>query len=186
MKVASTKLANPEWQALQDKCNSEGVSISEYLRGLIHEDANHKINALKEEEKETPKEEDKKQSDLFRLLSKKNLKNESDDNNIQTSSTNSADDEQEEEQEEKIAKSKSSVSPKELSSSDSNLMRQELAKYASAMQQLADQLSEINRNLKEQHKNSESIPTSSPSKPSVDYCCIERDRNLNFHCLGSR
>lgn len=39
MKVASTKLANPEWEALQNKCNEKGVTIAEYLRGLIRIDS---------------------------------------------------------------------------------------------------------------------------------------------------
>ena len=40
MKVASTKLSNPEWDALQNKCNERGVTIAEHLRDLIRTDSN--------------------------------------------------------------------------------------------------------------------------------------------------
>ncbi|MGI0048042.1 MAG: hypothetical protein ACREAW_00740 [Nitrososphaera sp.] len=42
MKVASTKLTNPEWERLQNKCNNSGVTIAEYLRDLIGKDADIK------------------------------------------------------------------------------------------------------------------------------------------------
>jgi hypothetical protein len=35
MKVASTKLTNPEWEELQNMCNDSGLTIAEYLRQLI-------------------------------------------------------------------------------------------------------------------------------------------------------
>jgi len=40
MKVVSTKLTNPEWEALMDKCNERGMTIAEHLRELIHQDSN--------------------------------------------------------------------------------------------------------------------------------------------------
>jgi len=42
MKVASTKLTNPEWETLQAKCNEHGMSIAEYLRNLIRGDSMEK------------------------------------------------------------------------------------------------------------------------------------------------
>ena len=38
MRVASTKLPNPEWEELQNKCNQQGLSIAEHLRNLVHSD----------------------------------------------------------------------------------------------------------------------------------------------------
>jgi len=38
VKVASTKLTNPEWDRLQDRCNEQGMSIAEHLRNLIRVD----------------------------------------------------------------------------------------------------------------------------------------------------
>lgn len=38
MKVASTKLINPEWEKLQDRCNQQGQFLAEHLRNLIRDD----------------------------------------------------------------------------------------------------------------------------------------------------
>lgn len=54
MKVASTKLANPDWEALQNKCNEQGVTIAEYLRGLIRTDS--KKTTLREVQEGTEQE----------------------------------------------------------------------------------------------------------------------------------
>jgi len=35
MKVVSTKLSNPEWKKLVDKCNKNGITMAEYVRELI-------------------------------------------------------------------------------------------------------------------------------------------------------
>ena len=55
MKVASTKLSNPEWEALQNKCNQRGVTIAEHLRDLIRTDSN-KIPVREGEQAEREKE----------------------------------------------------------------------------------------------------------------------------------
>ena len=41
MKVASTKLSNPELEALQNQCNERGVTIAGHLRDLIRSDSNN-------------------------------------------------------------------------------------------------------------------------------------------------
>jgi len=41
MKVVSTKVTNPEWEALVDKCNEKGTTIAEYLRELLEKDCDN-------------------------------------------------------------------------------------------------------------------------------------------------
>jgi len=53
MKVVSTKVTNPEWEALVDKCNESGVTISEYLRELLKEDSDEDGITITQEEKPT-------------------------------------------------------------------------------------------------------------------------------------
>lgn len=50
MRVASTKLTNPEWENLQAKCNEQGMSIAEYLRNLIRGDSVGKVSPSEGEE----------------------------------------------------------------------------------------------------------------------------------------
>lgn len=38
MKVTSTKLSNPDWEKLQQRCNEAGITIAEHLRDLIQAD----------------------------------------------------------------------------------------------------------------------------------------------------
>jgi arginine deiminase len=57
MKVVSTKLANPEWEALVDKCNERGMTIAEYLRDLLQRDAdNAELSAKSIDQKVQPAE----------------------------------------------------------------------------------------------------------------------------------
>ncbi|MFY3739820.1 MAG: macrodomain Ter protein organizer (MatP/YcbG family) [Candidatus Nitrosomirales archaeon] len=42
MKVISTKLSNPEWEQLVDKCNERGITLAEYIRELIKNDSTDK------------------------------------------------------------------------------------------------------------------------------------------------
>ena len=78
MRVASTKLTNPEWENLQAKCNEQGMSIAEYLRNLIRGDFVGK--ALPSEEVEDVKAPDANQpisasnSGLSRLFGTKILR----------------------------------------------------------------------------------------------------------------
>jgi hypothetical protein len=46
MKIASTKVTNPEWKALLDKCNGRGTTIAEYLRQKIVEISNYSIKVI--------------------------------------------------------------------------------------------------------------------------------------------
>jgi hypothetical protein len=39
MKTVSTKLSNPEWEVLVDKCNEKGITLAEYVRELIKNDS---------------------------------------------------------------------------------------------------------------------------------------------------
>lgn len=51
MKVISTKVTNPEWEALLDICNENGMTIAEYLRELLHGDSDATRNVANQEEK---------------------------------------------------------------------------------------------------------------------------------------
>ncbi len=44
MKVVSTKLSNPEWERVVDKCNERGLTMAEYLRELIKNDSGDKTS----------------------------------------------------------------------------------------------------------------------------------------------
>ena len=133
MKVASTKLTNPEWEAVQDLCNSKGLTIAEYLRQLIQEDA----EGLKESETHDAKE---KPSPLFQLLRKQKSNNtKGDESNVDADAEDDG-----------FPPSPSSKLPSEVAA-----IRQELANYTYAMRETSAQLAGMKKDLEK--KKSESV-----------------------------
>lgn len=129
MKVASTKWTNPEWEALQDLCNSKGVTIAEYLRLLVREDVDQPTQSESHEAKEKP-------NPLFQLMGRKKSRSEVD-----------VDDE------DGNGFSQSFSTPTLQSQVDA--LSQEVANHAQTMRETAEQLAKVKNDL---DKSKESIP----------------------------
>ena len=131
MKVASTKLTNPEWEAMQVLCNSKGVTIAEYLRQLIREDAEGPKESEMQETNQKP-------SPLFQLL-------------VQKKSNSKVDSDVVDVEDRGFSPSLSSSSTLQY---QVDLLKQKLATYAQALHETTGELAQVKKEL---DKNKESI-----------------------------
>lgn len=158
MRVASTKLTNPDWEALQNKCNEEGRTIAEHLRNLIHADLNGGKPAAKAESRE----------------GEEMTVNET--NNADTSALTHL-----------LRRGTShNAQPKQRESRTEIVQMQELLKKQNLhIQNLMDQLKELVRNADEQGKRQEQGVTQSPHFTGKIDCTLSNRLHRFGACSNS-
>lgn len=154
MRVASTKLTNPDWEKLQDKCNKRGLCIAEHVRNLIRLDLDSKESSPSEDDNEA----ERSQS---RITSKSGItsifgKRSSDGSQLRVTS-----------------ETKTEVGQ----------IQQLLQEQSSTIQHLSDQLKEIGDKVVEQDRRQKQLkPQPSMSANKTD--CVYSSHSPKFNCYN--